>query len=85
MSSPSPIVSAAVPEVVAVLQALQQFLLNVGTDPTKFALTFPGALQIFIGQAELQLPILASAEVGAVQTAANAKISSWITSLQAKT
>jgi hypothetical protein len=84
MSTPSPFVSAAAPELVIVLQALQQFLTNIGTDPTKFAVTFPGALQVFLGTAELQLPALAGAELGAVQTAANAKIASWIAKLQGK-
>jgi hypothetical protein len=83
MSSPNPILSAAAPELVIVLQALQTFLTNLGTDPTKFAITLPGALQVFLGTAELQLPALAGAEVGAVQTAANAKIGSWIAALKA--
>jgi hypothetical protein len=84
MSTPNPILSAAAPELVIVLQALQQFLTNIGTDQTKFAITLPGALQVFLGTAELQLPALAGAEVGAVQTAANARIASWITQLQSK-
>jgi hypothetical protein len=82
MSTPNPIVAAGAPSLVAVLQALQQFLANLGTDPAQVALKFPGALQIFIGTAEMQLPVLASSEFGALQTAANAKIASWIASVQ---
>ena len=84
MSSPNPLVAAGAPELIAVLQALQQFITNLGTDPTKFAVTFPGALQILIGTAELTLPALATSEIGALQTAANAKIAAWIASIQAK-
>jgi hypothetical protein len=77
-----PIVQAAVPSLVATLQALQAFLVNLGTDPAQVPVKFPGALQILLGSVELQFPALATAEMSALQTDANAKIASWITSLQ---
>ena len=78
----NPIVTAAVPSLVATLQALQAFISNLGTDPTQVAIKFPGALQVLLGSVELQFPALATAEFGALQTDANARIASWIASLQ---
>lgn len=83
MSTPNPITAAAAPSLIMVLQAVQQFLTNLGTDPALVVAKFPGALQVLLGTAELQLPILASAEFGALQVAANTKITAWIKSLQA--
>lgn len=83
MSTPNPILVAAAPSLIAALQAVQTFLTNIGTDPTKFALTVPGALQVLGGTLELQIPALAGAEVGAIQTALNAQINGKIAALQA--
>jgi hypothetical protein len=85
MSTPNPILVAAAPSLVASLQALQTFITNLGTDPAQVAVKFPGALQVLLGTLEMQLPGLAASEIGAVQTTANAKIASWIASLQAAT
>jgi hypothetical protein len=85
MSTPSPFLSAAAPELIIALKALQTFLTNLGTDPTKLALTFPGAAQVLLGTLQLQVPALASAEIGAVQTELNSKISALITKLQPPT
>jgi hypothetical protein len=79
-----PVVTAAVPGLIAVLQAIKQFNANIGPDPAKWPLTVPGALTILLGTVQLQLPALATAEAGALQTDVNSKIDSWITSLQAK-
>ena len=79
-----PVVSAAVPELVAVLQAIKQFNANIGPDPAKWAFTVPGALTVLLGTVQLQLPALAVAEAGALQADVNSKIDSWIASLQAK-
>lgn len=83
MSTPNPIVAAAAPSLIPVLQSLQTFITNLGTDPAQVPAKFPGALQVLIGSVELQLPALAVAEFSALQTDANAKIAGWITSLQA--
>lgn len=84
MSTENPVVAAATPALIAVLQAIKQFNVNIGIDPAKWVLTVPGALTILIGTVELQLPAVAVAEAGALQTDVNAKIDGWIASLQAK-
>jgi hypothetical protein len=80
--APNPILAAAAPSLVATLTALQTFITNLGTDPAQVAVKFPGALQIFLGSVELQLPAVVNSELGAVATAANTRIASWITSIQ---
>jgi hypothetical protein len=84
MSTPNPIEVAAIPSAVAILQAVQAFMNNLGTDPLQAGVKLPGALQIFIGTVEMQAPTLASSEFGALQTTLNSKIAAWITKLQAK-
>jgi hypothetical protein len=51
----------------ASLDALSQFIVNLGPDPLKLAATLPGSVKIFLGTVELQLPVLVNAEWGAVQ------------------
>lgn len=75
--------TAAIPTAVAILQALQQLLANIGTDPAQAVLKIPGAVDIFVGTVKMQFPSLVSAELGAVQTAANTEIASLIASLKA--
>jgi hypothetical protein len=75
----------AAPALIEVLKAVEQFIVNLGTDPAQVALKFPGAAAVLMGQIELQIPTLASAELGALQTSINTKIASWITSLQSQT
>ena len=83
MSTPNPILVAASPALIAILQAVQTFNTNIGADPTKWALTVPGAFQILLGSIQLQLPGIAVAEGTLVQTEINTKVGSWITALQA--
>ena len=78
----SPIETAAIPSLVAALEALQAFFTSMGTDPTQFAVKFPGASQVLLGTLELQLPSLASAEIGALQTSIAAQIAAKIKALQ---
>jgi hypothetical protein len=82
MSTTNPVLAAAAPSIIAVLQDLKTFVTNLGTDPAQVAVKFPGALQVLLGSVEMQLPALATAEFGAAQTAANARIDAWIASLQ---
>jgi hypothetical protein len=84
MSTPNPIVTAATPSLIAVLQALQAFIVNLGTDPVQVPAKFPGAVQVLIGTVEMQFPALASSELGALDTDINSKIAGWITKLQGK-
>ena len=74
---------AAIPTAIAALNALKQFETDLGTDPTQWALTLPGAKLKLLGTLSLQLPVLAKAEAGALGTAMNSQIDSWITTLQA--
>ena len=82
MSTPNPVVTAAAPSLIQVLEAVQTFVINLGTDPLQVAAKFPGALQVLIGTVELQLPSLASAELSTVQGEVNTKIAGWIASLK---
>ncbi len=83
MSTPNPYLSAAAPELIVVFKAIQTFIANVGTDPTKWALTVPGALTVLIGTAQLQVPALVAAEEGVIASNANTTIAGWIAKLQA--
>lgn len=82
MSTPNPVLVAAAPALVSILQSLKGFVANLGTDPAQVAIKFPGALQILLGQVELQLPAVAQAEFGAGVAAADAKIDALIASVQ---
>lgn len=84
MSTPNPVVTAAVPALIAALEAIQTFVTNLGTDPLQVAVKFPGALQVLIGTIELQVPGLATAELGALQAEVNAKIAGAIAKLKAQ-
>jgi hypothetical protein len=83
MSTPNPVLVAAAPSLIAAIQALEAFVANLGTDPLQIPVKFPGALQVLLGQLELQLPAVAQAEFSTLQAQANAKFAAWITSLQA--
>lgn len=76
--------AAAIPSLVVALQAAQQFIADLGTDPAQVALKFPGASQRLLGTLELQLPALASSEFVAAQTAVTSALANKITQLQAK-
>lgn len=85
MSTPNPALVAAAPSLVATLQAIQQFLTNMGTDPAQWVLKFPGASQVLIGTVQLQLPALAAAEATTMSNQINTQLNTWITQLQALT
>lgn len=83
MSTPNPALVAAAPSLIAVLSAIKQFNADMGPDPLKWALNFPGAQMKLLGTVNLQLPQLAVAEGGALQTLTNNQVDSWISQLQA--
>ena len=86
MSTPNPLApmeQAAIPSAIALLQAVQQFIANMGTDPMQWTLKFPGALVALQGAVMLQAPLLANAEGAAVSAQVNDVVSGWITKLQA--
>ncbi len=82
MSTPNPIEVAAAPSLIAALQAIEQFLADMGNNPLLWVANFPGAQLKLIGTIQLQLPSLATAEGGAIQTAINTQLTTWITQLQ---
>lgn len=81
MSTPNPIIMAAEPALLAVLQSLQTFIANLGTDPLQVAVKFPGAVQVLLGNIELQLPVLAGSEFAALQGQVNARLEAWVKQL----
>lgn len=86
MSTPSPVSpfeQAAIPTAIQIVEALQTFFTNLGTDPTQWAIKLPGAAQVLLGTVELQGPALAIAEAGALGATVNGKLSAWLTALQA--
>lgn len=84
MSTPNPIEQAAIPSAIAALQAIQQFVTDMGNDPTKWPLNYPGASLKLLGTLQMQVPGLLNSEGSAVQTEVHTKINGWISSLQAK-
>lgn len=82
MSTPNPVLVAAAPSLIQVVEALQTFNANMGTDPLKWPALYPGAFQVLLGSVELLLPGLASSEAGALQSVINTKLSGWKTQLQ---
>ncbi len=86
MSTPNPVTpleKAAIPSAIAILQAVQAFITNMGTDPAQWVLKFPGALVALQGAVMLQAPLLASAEGAALSAQVNTTVGGWITKLQA--
>jgi len=82
MSTPNPALVAAAPSLLAAIQAVRTFIANLGSDPMQVALKFPGALQVLIGNLELQIPGLAQAEFGVVTQAADARLAAAEAELQ---
>ena len=85
MSTPNPVLVAAAPALDAALAALETFVTNLGPDPTKLVVTFPGALSVLIGQIQLQFPTLVNAEYSVVATEAQTKLAALRASLAAQT
>lgn len=81
MSTPNPILTAAAPELIAILKAIQAFNTTMGPDPTQWVVKFPGAQTVLIGTVLLEVPALATAEGAALQTSINSTLSGWITKL----
>jgi hypothetical protein len=81
MSTPNAALVAAAPILNTVIDQLTILVTTVLTgDPAQIPLRFDGAVKVFVGNLELQLPGLAVAEIGVVQT----EITSGLASLKAK-
>ena len=74
---------AALPSVVNVLEAVQEFLKNLGVDPVVAVAKLPGAFLVLQGQLALQAPVLVQAEFGAVMGTANTSLASMIAKAKA--
>jgi hypothetical protein len=79
----NPILAAAAPSLITALEALQQFETDMGPDPLAWVAKYPGAKLKLLGTLALQLPQIAAAEGGALETVINTTTSSWITKLKA--
>jgi len=75
---------AALIPVVNVLEALQQFRLNLGTDPVVAVAKLPAALVVLEGQIALQGPALAQSEFAAVMNAGGNDLTALIAKVKAK-
>jgi len=87
MSTPAPaiqtqIVSAAAPSLIAVLQAIIQFEVNIGPDPLQWPVKVKGAFDVLLGTIELQIPGLVAAEAGAIEADVNSRLNAWIAKLK---
>lgn len=83
-NTPNPAIVAAAPVLRTVIGELKSFFSTVLTgDPEQIALRFDGASKVLIGQIELQLPVLAIAEISVVNSDIAAKLDSWDSSLAA--
>jgi hypothetical protein len=74
MSSPNTILVAAAPTLNVILDAIQQFGVDIGPDPEKWKITVLPSLQKLLSEVELQIPAVATAEGGQLQTLLNAKV-----------
>ena len=83
MSSPSPILVAAAPSLIAVIKAFQQFEADIGTNPLTMVANFLPAKIKFLGTVGLLVPGLETAEVGAVVGIVGNVTNGWISQLQA--
>jgi hypothetical protein len=84
MSTPNPVLVAAAPTLITALQELQTAINTILTgDPMQIPLRVGPAVAILVGQLQLLLPGLATAEQGVVNTEVNTKLTGLITQLQA--
>jgi len=82
-STPSPALVAAAPSLISALEAVKQFRQDMGADPLKWAVNFPGAELKLVGQLDLLAPGLLVAEGTALGNAIDAKIDAGIANLKA--
>jgi hypothetical protein len=82
MSTPNPVLAAAAPSLITILQAVQSLVANVGSDPAQIAIKFGPAVAMLLATIEMQLPGLASSEIGVLESQTNAKIGGWISQLK---
>lgn len=81
--TPNPFQQAAIPTALAIVQALETLFASLGTDPTQWPVKADGAVKVFLGTVELQLPGLASAEAGAGLAEIGTTLAGWTAKLKA--
>lgn len=75
--------AAAAPEAIAVIQAIETFNAEMGTNPAEWPANYiPAKLQV-LATVTKQFPVLASEEIGALDGAMNSAFSGIVTKLQA--
>lgn len=77
-------IAAAAPVLRNFIGELQTFVnTTLEGDPAQIGLRMDGAFKVLAGNVELQLPVLATAEIDVVKTDINAKLASWDAALAA--
>ena len=79
-----PLVLASIPQVIGLLKDIQQARVDIGVDPTKWAVTVPAALLKLEASAVLLLPPEIQAVTNAGFGVFDAKIAATIAALEAK-
>ena len=74
MTTPNPALVAIAPSLNAVLDAVNQFGVDIGPDPAKWAVTVLPAAQKLLSTVELQIPVVITAEGGQLQGLINTKV-----------
>jgi len=81
--SDNPVLVATGPSLIAALKAVEQFTVDIGTNPVQWALTVPGALAKLLGTVEMQIPTVIGSEAGALQAFVTSKVEDLIKKIQA--
>jgi hypothetical protein len=81
MSAPNPFEQAALPFAKSIVTSLQSLVNGLSADPVTAAQQLPGALQILLGQIQMQFPSLGTAEFGAAKTVVSTQLGGVITKI----
>jgi Transglycosylase SLT domain len=81
MSAPNPFEQAALPFAKSIVTSLQSLVNGLSSDPVTAAQQLPGALQILLGQIQMQFPSLGTAEFGAAKTVVSTQLGGVITKI----
>jgi hypothetical protein len=77
------VITAAIPQVIAILQAVKVFDGNMGPNPATWVGNFPGAKLQLMGAILSQLPAFGISEGAALEHDVSVQVDSWIEQLQA--
>lgn len=82
MNVNDPLIQAAIPTAISWLQAVQQFEVDIGPDPTKWVLTVEPAKLKLLGALGLLVQPLGAAEGGAALGIITSVTNGWISKLK---